>query len=454
MLMILFIYSVERTVKDTIVVNEMGAELISAIKLFGTLPVAVLMMLVYVKLSNELNKTVIFHIYNILFISYFLVFTFIINPNTAFFHIDLSMQKSDYSYFRFIFIIIENWSYSLYFILAELWGSVMLSLMFWQTANQVFKISQAKRLYPLLGLVAQFGMIMSGELLRFFSNKSIFTGGWKESLIYINSSVLIASLFLSLLYWILSNMLVSNDIINAETKKSSNKKITFVEGIKHVFTSKYIALITLLILCYGISINIVEGVWKAQAGVVYSDKQDYANFMANLQTYTGIASMIAMLFGSYILSVISWRFAALFTPVAIFITGGVFFIFSIYQVKIAPFFILDPIVVAVFVGLLQNILGKATKYAFFDATKEMAYIPLDENLKSKGKAAADVIGGRLGKSGGALIQQFLLLMIPGSSLITLSASLFVVFLTIMLIWLFAVSLLANEFNLISKKVTK
>ena len=452
MLMILFIYSVQRTVKDTIVVNEMGAELLSAIKLFATLPAAVLIMLIYTKLSNELNKTTIFHLLNVFFITYFVLFTFVIQPNIAFFHFDFGHIKNNYHYLRYILTIAENWSYSLYFVFAELWGSVMLSLMFWQTANQVFKITEAKRLYPLFGLVAQIGMIMSGELMRLFSNKDTFQGGWGESLKYINLSTLCAGVILSILFWTLSNFIVSSDVINAETKKGK-KKVGFVEGLKHVFTSKYIGLIALLIICYGISINIVEGVWKAQAGIVYTNKQDYARFMANLQTYTGIASMISMLCGSYILKSMNWRAAAILTPIAILITGSIFFIFSIYQfaiMSLLPFLTLAPIVIAVIVGLLQNILGKATKYAFFDSTKEMAYIPLDEELKSKGKAAADIIGGRLGKSGGALIQQLLLVMIPGASLISLSSGLFIIFLIIVFIWLIAVNLLASEFKKISK----
>ena len=47
----------------------------------------------------------------------------------------------------------------------------------------------------------------------------------------------------------------------------------------------------------------------------------------------------------------------------------------------------------------------------FDSTKEMALIPLDEESKVKGKAAIDVVSGRLGKAAGGLVQQGMFIFI-------------------------------------------
>ena len=63
------------------------------------------------------------------------------------------------------------------------------------------------------------------------------------------------------------------------------------------------------------------------------------------------------------------------------------------------------LLVAVAAGALMSVLSKATKYALFDPTTQMAYIPLDAESKSKGKAAIDVLGSRVGKSLGALLLQ-------------------------------------------------
>eukprot|EP01026_Neomeris_dumetosa_P054964 TRINITY_DN49652_c0_g1_i1.p1 TRINITY_DN49652_c0_g1~~TRINITY_DN49652_c0_g1_i1.p1 ORF type:complete len:223 (-),score=50.22 TRINITY_DN49652_c0_g1_i1:169-837(-) len=105
---------------------------------------------------------------------------------------------------------------------------------------------------------------------------------------------------------------------------------------------------------------------------------------------------------------------------------------------------LTPLMAAVLVGAAQNIFSKGSKYSLFDPCKEMAYIPLEDEVKTKGKAAIDVICNPLGKSGGALIQQFMIIGFGSLAASTpyLAATLFL----IVFAWLRAAMSLNKQFS--------
>jgi AAA family ATP:ADP antiporter len=137
----------------------------------------------------------------------------------------------------------------------------------------------------------------------------------------------------------------------------------------------------------------------------------------------------------------------------IFVPGAIFFGCIIFQDILTPMVSETSVTVLgiiTSVGLFQNVLSKGVKYSLFDATKEMSYIPLDDELKSKGKAAVDVIGGRAGKSGGAAVQFLLLnILFVGSSLVQLAPIIALIFSGILLVWFFAVAGLSKEFAKLS-----
>src|SRR5690606_31312605 len=76
--------------------------------------------------------------------------------------------------------------------------------------------------------------------------------------------------------------------------------------------------------------------------------------------------------------------------------------------------------------------------------KEMAYIPLDEELKTKGKAAVDVIGGRAGKAGGAGVQQLLFILLATGETIAIAPFSFFVFIVICFGWILSDKILGKK----------
>ncbi len=450
MMLIVYVYSILRNSKDALVVTQMGAEAISAMKLFGVLPFAVIFMLIYTKLADVFTRIQLFHIINGFFISFFAIFALFLYPNAKAVHFDMSGAIESMPYLRHFFGMLGEWSFSLFFIFSELWGSVMLALLFWQLANQVNTVEEAKRFYPLFGFLAQAGLYMAGILGQMFSEMNLESGNWTKTLNYITISVVFAGIATSYCLWHLC-MILGDETINVTKSSSGKKKIKlgFVESLKYIMSSKYIGLITALILCYGTSINLVEGVWKKSMQMQFTDSNTYGLYMGVVQEWTSICTAFFMLTGAVVLKMISWRTAALLTPIAILITGVVFFSFMVFRIELQPWIVAlgySSIAVAAFAGATQNVLSKGVKYSFFDATKEMSYIPLDDELKSKGKAAADVIGGRMGKSSGAFVQQTLLAVLVGSDLLSLSPLMFGIFLVIMVIWFFAIFALSNEFE--------
>ena len=465
MMCMLFNFGSLRSIKDSLVVPNIGAEVISFLKLWLVLPSTIIFTLIYVRLSNIFEYDRLFYIIVCFFLGFFILFTYVLFPQQHLFHPSdetIASLTHRYPYLKWFIKILGKWSYALMYVFCELWSVVIINLLFWQYANHIFDTDSAKRFYPFLGVIGNVGLIIAGNVLVSFSDLSGVSDeyilksysndiGYQCEMVLkpIMKSVIFAGLVAMALYRYIDHYILKNSQFKRQKTSAGEKtktSLSFAQSIKLIARSKYIGHIVLLVLCYGLLINILEGPWKSKVSELYPNTIDYINFMGRFNIWMGISCVAFMIIGSNILRSFSWSTSALVTPFMMSATGLIFFGFVIianYVDFSDEWF--NPIYFAVLIGAIQNILSKATKYSLFDSTKEMAYIPLSLELRTKGKAAVEVIGLKFGKSLGAFIQSSMFILMPMATFDSLAQYLLGIFVLIMALWIWNVRILGKEY---------
>ena len=421
-----FNYSVLRNIKDSLIITApgSGAETLPYLKFWGVIPAAVIFMLIFSKLSNILSKKNLFYVSLLPFLVFFVLFDLllypardIIHPHNLAEHLQTMLPSGLHGFIA----MFRNWSFSLFYILAELWGSVALSLLFWGFANDTTKVGEAKRFYSLFGIGANIALEVAGHTTKYFAKARDVVGidPMQYTLDGLTLLFVVAVVAIAIVYWWI-NQYVLTDIRFYDPsqikQKTSKPKMTMKDSFAFLFKSKYLMYIAILVVSYGIAINLIEVTWKQQLKLQFPTSNEYLDFMGSYNTYVARTTIFMMLFltGNVIRS-FGWGVTAAITPVVLLVTGAGFFSLLIFGDSLAgciESFGTTPLAVAVLIGTIQNVMSKSSKYSLFDPTKEMTYIPLDQESKVKGKAAIDVVGARLGKAGGSLIQQGLFVIGP------------------------------------------
>ncbi len=459
MFCILFIQNILRSTKDGIVNTLIGTEVVGFLKTFAVLPASLIFTLVYIKFINRVRHSHIFYAVIVFFLLFIFLFSFVIFPHYRFFHLDTEIQNKlvlRFPHIKWIILMISNWSFSLFYIISELWPNIVFGLLVWQLINMITGVEQSKRFYPLFSLISETGLFFSGVLLSnlhdfsFFVQNKIFTNSDIE-VIFLKTITLIVIFFgmisIALFYFI--GMKFLKDEQSSE-KVYAYHKIPFKEAFNIFISSRYIRNITFILICYGVAINLIETPWKSEIRSVYKTPSQYTSFVGTYLKYTGILTIFFAIVGSYLVRLIGWINAALIPPFVMVTTGIIFFILYAFPEATmyfsSIFSVQNPVMIVVFVGALQNISVKATKYTLFDSTKEMAYVPLDPNLKLKGKAIADILGTKLGKSISSFIQATIFVIFPGAVYSSISSFLMICFVLVSFLWIYFVTQVNKEYE--------
>ncbi len=320
-------------------------------------------------------------------------------------------------------------------------------------ANDITTMSQAKRFYPLFAVTGNLAPIFSGKVMQYIVSRQPSGGeGFGEtlkSLAIVKAICGIAIIALYNLIYMGSDNTNSDRSLDDKTaerkvpkpilKKSARPSLS--ESISELSKSHELKNLACMVLGYNVCVELTEVLWKGILRKTHTSEAAYMSFMASFSQKVGIIAVFLQLTASTIIKQLGWTRASQLTPMAMFFLAIPFFA-TVALSKIYPNSI--PLTTALAIGTWQNVMNKITKYSLFDPLKEMAYIPLPPDAKTKGKAAIDVLGARLGRSIASGSQQLLVLL--SGNILECAPYLAGLYFSTITLWLSAVKSLGKMFD--------
>src|ERR1700722_8754336 len=402
MLLLLFLLCVSygglRTLKYTIILTakNSGAEVIPFIKVCGMLPGVFLATWFYTRLRRVFSKENVFYIILSSFLVYFLLFAFYLYPHSQELHLDKAgdwltavLPKG----FKGFIALVRNWTFTSFYVISELWAVMVLTVLYWGFANDTTQVNEAKRTYGILNIGSNIAPILGGTLALVFSNSislpflSSITDQWNHTicqLILLVAVLGVASM--GLYYWIHRRVIPEEKTSLPDQDATAKKpRLSLRESVKYIFGSRYLVPLAIIVLGYNISVNFADVLWKEQLKRFFVDPNQMLEHMNKITVGIGILATVGGIFFSLLVTRLGWTFTAIITPLVMTTMAIGFFTFmfcgDVLTALSSTFFGVTPFAMTVYFGSLQNCLSKASKYSVFDATKELAYLPLDAESK-------------------------------------------------------------------------
>lgn len=460
--LISFVYSMLRTMKIALVITaeNSGAEIIPFLKIGAALPGALFFTYLFTKLINRFNREQVFYAMLSGFLIYFAIFLFLLYPN----HRELQLDSLANFLQQYIFVregfngliaVIRHLNLTIFYVLAEMWSAVVLSVLFWGFANEVTKVHEAKRFYAIFALGANCSGIFAASFAKFI--KSIpynpvipFAADAQWVFYQLISILFLGMVIISLFYWLNRSVFHLENVASLQIPKKNHQKLSLGECFKYLRESRYLAYIVILVVAYNVVFNLADVMWTEKVKQTYVNSVDVNAYMNQVTSVIGIIAVIfSFVVSGNVIRYYGWTISALITPIIWLVTGVGFFAGLLFGdsffVDIAAGFISNPANVVLFLGSVQISFGRACKYTVFDGTKEIAFIPLSPENQRKGKAIVDGLAAGIGKSGGSLIY-IILFMLCGNIHNTIPYVSIIIFLAVGF-WIYAVFGLGKMVNL-------
>jgi AAA family ATP:ADP antiporter len=444
-----FSFVMLQDLKVSVAVTRHGTELVEIVKMWAGIPMSLILVYLYIEVANKYERHKHLGIFILPMISYFLIYGFYFYSHPDVLHISTERMielQTTYPGFDKLILMYRHWATCLFYFLADTWAGFIIGVLFWQYLNDTTTVNQAKTVYPALGLFVSFGMVLSKAV-------SLAVLGAKIHAEYSIQIFVSFVAFMGILAVIIHHLVCKNVV--TKTRNPMNVQhvklnMSTFKTFGHVFTSKYLGLLALAVFCFGAILNLIIILHQS-----YSYKMvklgklapgtyaELVNKISVISTSFGfLFSVGAMVLSMYLLKKHGWFKAALMTPIMTMITAVVL-LFVTYDESLSKEF--SPLSYSLVFVLMMMV--KQIKHFFFKPIKEMAYIPLKQEMKVKGKAFIDLFVERFAYAFGSIVLSITYVLSPTTY--NIESTIYKVALLIMilsLLYLVAIWALAPKFK--------
>lgn len=382
-------------------IPEGGITLVPFLKMWLIIPFSILLIALFRALNKRYTLYSVFQIILGSFLGIYLLFLMLLPERN-----NMPILFGDGILPDPLVLMLHNWPSALFYVVGDMWSTLLISILFWNLAALNFKLDEAKNFYPLFSL--DISGILAGIVGLTFAH----------SLETLLMAVITVNLIIMVLLYKFhkTQPIVQTDPLKKEEmqKPISRNTVAFFLGI--------------IIFSYEFSDSFLDLMWKWKVSEIYPHAEKYSFFMSQIALIMGIlGTLICLFIARPLAKKVKWQTLALITPGLVLICAGLFFT-SIY---------LDlPTESVLTFGLIMSISLQIGKYTFFDNSKELALVVQSENDRTLAKEFADGLMTRVGKSSASFLQQAMFIFLLNvEALFPFYAAVFVFF--ALVLWIYA-----------------
>jgi AAA family ATP:ADP antiporter len=358
-------YFLLRNLKDTLIATHpsLGVECIPFLKLWIVLPSVALLSFVYKKISLRVSQKALFRITVALLVGYLLLFSFFLQETRLTTPLPIPQ-------------IVRYWSYSLFYLCAELWSTGVMMILFWGMLNRITPSEQAARFYGPLIFIYNFAAVLSGKISLTIQKSAYFQGSWEK---VCQGHLLLVAIVACAVLWFHGRI---NTVESPENhpEPTAKGKVSWIGGS-----------LVITVFSYYFCHSMMEVLWQAKLHELHPTPLAFNSYLSTVAIWIGLGSSLgSLLVTTPLLQRVPWRVSALITPCLLTCCFTLFFASS-------------NLTGAVFFGALYHCLSRILKFIAFDPSKELTFTTLPREAQIQAKPIVDGIAPQLGKSSESLV---------------------------------------------------